>query len=178
MEGCSCALSMEPGEPGQGADMKALTMDHPNTGTLRPATKEDVSAIRALTQAAYAKWVPIIGREPVPMTADYALAVRTHRFDLLEQAGAIVALIETILHPDHLWVENLAVSPAHHCQGLGRRMLGHAEHVAHALGHRQIKLQTNLAFTGNVAFYERAGFVIEREEPFRGGITAYFSKVV
>ena len=165
-------------EPGQGADTKASTMHDDNLGTLRSATKDDVSAIRALTRDAYAKWVPLIGREPLPMTADYALAVRTHHFDLLEREGRLAALIQTILHPDHLWIENLAVSPTHHGQGLGRRMLGQAEHVARTLGHTEIKLLTNQAFTGNVDFYRRAGFAIEREEPFRGGITIHFRKLL
>ena len=145
-------------------------------GILRPATKEDLPAILTLTRAAYAKWVPIIGREPVPMTADYALAIRTHRFDLLEQKGALLALIKTITRPDHLWIENLAVSPTHHGQGLGRRLLRHAEDVARSLGHPAIKLLTNREFAGNVEFYERAGFVVEREEPFKGCITAYLGK--
>ena len=57
-------------------------MHDDSTDILRTATKEDVFAIRALIRDAYAKWVPLIGREPLPMTADYALAVRTHRFDL------------------------------------------------------------------------------------------------
>ncbi len=43
--------------------------------------------------------VPVIGREPVPMTADYAQAVRLHSFDLLEREGALVALVETIPGP-------------------------------------------------------------------------------
>ena len=151
-------------------------MNEHDTGILRPATRDDVAAIRALTRAAYAKWVPIIGREPMPMMADYAQAVRTHRFDLLEREGALVALIETILHPDHLWVENLAVSPAHQRQGLGRWMLNHAEDAARSLGHSAIKLVTNQAFTTNVAFYQRAGFFIEREEPFKGGVGVHFFK--
>ena len=145
--------------------------------TLRLATKEDVPAIRALTRAAYAKWVPIIGREPLPMTADYEQAVQIHRFDVLEQSDTLLALIETVSRPDHLWVENLAVCPTHHGQGLGRRMLHHAEHIARSQGHTVIKLLTNRAFTGNVALYERAGFAVEREEPFKGGMIAYLSKI-
>lgn len=147
-------------------------------GTPRAATKEDVPRIEALVKAAYAKWVPVIGREPVPMTADYGLAVRTHRFDLLERDGALVALVETIPRADHLWIENLAVSPAHHGQGLGRRMLRHAEDVARTLGHPTVRLATNQAFAGNVAFYRRAGFVVEREEPFRGGVGVYLAKTL
>lgn len=55
--------------------------------TLRQAVPADAPAIRALTRAAYAKWVPLIGREPKPMTADYEQAVRHHRFDLLYEEG-------------------------------------------------------------------------------------------
>ena len=43
---------------------------------LRRATPSDAAAIRDLTREAYAKWVPLIGREPKPMTADYDAAPR------------------------------------------------------------------------------------------------------
>lgn len=110
------------------------------------------------------------------MTADYELAIRTHRFDLLEQSGVLVALIETMLRPDHLWIENLAVSPERHGQGLGRYMLLWAEKFAASLGHTDIKLLTNPAFAGNIEFYERGGFIIEREEALKGGVVAYLTK--
>ena len=58
--------------------------------TLRPAVPTDASAIQELTRDAYAKWVPVIGREPKPMKADYAEAVRKHRIDLLYVDGALV----------------------------------------------------------------------------------------
>ena len=48
---------------------------------LRRAGLGDAAAVRALTRSAYAKWVPVIGREPKPMTADYAEAVRRHAID-------------------------------------------------------------------------------------------------
>ncbi|MFH6781277.1 MULTISPECIES: GNAT family N-acetyltransferase [Methylobacterium] len=156
----------------------AATPDAPALGTLRPATTADVPAIQALVRAAYAKWVPVIGREPVPMTADYAQAVRLHRFDLLERDGALVALAETIPRADHLWVENLAVAPTHHGLGLGRWMLRQVEESARARGHGAIRLATNQAFAANLDFYRRAGFVVEREEPFRGGIGVYLAKTL
>jgi hypothetical protein len=49
--------------------------------TLRIAEASDADAIRTLTREAYAKWVPVTGREPLPMRVDYAEAVKTHRFD-------------------------------------------------------------------------------------------------
>jgi len=57
-----------------------------DTGSLRQGDVADVEIIRNLTRAAYAKWVPLIGREPRPMTADYDAAIRAHRFDLLSWA--------------------------------------------------------------------------------------------
>ena len=69
---------------------------------LRRATAADVHVVRELTRAAYAKWVPIIGREPKPMTADYDIAVRDHRIDLLEIDGTLAGLIEMIDELDHL----------------------------------------------------------------------------
>ena len=59
--------------------------------TLRTAAPADAAAIRDLTRAAYAKWVPVIGREPKPMGPDYEAAVREHRFDLLHVAGELAA---------------------------------------------------------------------------------------
>src|SRR5262252_3472638 len=59
---------------------------------LRRALPADAGAVRDLTRQAYAKWVPLIGREPKPMTADYELAVRRHRFDLLSSNGQLAAL--------------------------------------------------------------------------------------
>jgi hypothetical protein len=54
---------------------------------LREAKPSDAAAIRHLTRQAYAKWVPLLRREPKPMTADYELAVQRNRFDLLLSNG-------------------------------------------------------------------------------------------
>ena len=116
---------------------------------LLPATAEDAEAIRALTREAYAKWVPVIGREPLPMTADYGEAVRKHRIDLLYLDGQLAALIEMIPQVDHLLIENVAVSPALQGRGLGRTLLTHAEQVAASLVLSVIKLYTNKLFTEN-----------------------------
>jgi GNAT superfamily N-acetyltransferase len=97
--------------------------------TVRPAVPTDASAIRQLTRDAYAKSVPVIGREPKPMTADYAEASRKHRIDLLYVDEALAALIETIPQIDHLLIENVAVSPPFQRRGLGRKLMAHAERV-------------------------------------------------
>ncbi|HTS92615.1 MAG TPA: hypothetical protein VMG55_11480 [Stellaceae bacterium] len=42
--------------------------------TVRRGREGDAEAIRALTREAYAKWVDVIGREPLPMQIDYSTA--------------------------------------------------------------------------------------------------------
>lgn len=146
---------------------------------LRQALAADAASVRALTRDAYAKWVPVIGREPKPMQADYDEAVRRHRIDLLYVDGVLAALIETIPERDHLLVENVAVAPAFQGRGLGRKLMAHADGLAVRLGHAEVRLYTNKAFAENVELYRRLGYRVDREEPFAGGgITVYMSKPV
>jgi GNAT superfamily N-acetyltransferase len=143
---------------------------------IRPAVPADAEVIRSLTRAAYAKWVALIGREPLPMQADYERAVAEHTIDLLFVDRALAGLVETILRPDHLWIENLAVAPERQGRGFGRILLDQAERRAIQSGRFEIRLQTNQAFAANVALYAKLAYAIDRTEPFRGGMLVHMSK--
>jgi len=143
---------------------------------LRRARPEDAEAIAALTREAYAKWVEVIGREPLPMRVDYAEAVTRRRFDLIECGGELVALIETTPEDDWLLIENLAVRPALQNRGYGGRLLRFAERIAASAGLSGLRLYTNKLFVENIRLYERFGFVIEREAPLNGGVAVYMTK--
>ena len=144
--------------------------------TLRRAEAGDAAAVRELTRSAYAKWVPLIGREPKPMQADYDEAVRKHRIDLLHVDGKLAALIETIDEPDHLLVESVAVAPAFQGRGLGRKLMAHAEGLAASLGYREIRLYTNKLFAENVQLYLKLGYRVDREEIVPAGTVVHMSK--
>jgi N-acetylglutamate synthase-like GNAT family acetyltransferase len=142
----------------------------------RPARPDDAAAIRALVRAAYAKWVPVLGREPRPMQADYEAAVREHAFDIAERDGQMVALIETMLHTDHCWIENIAVAPAVQGQGLGTLLLERTEAKARAANREELRLLTNGRMDINIALYRRLGFTLDKKEPFGDGTVVYMSK--
>jgi len=149
------------------------------SGTVRRATADDAAVLRALTRAAYAKWVPLIGREPRPMAADYEAAVQVHRFDVLEEDGEVIALIETVDEGDVLLIENVAVDPDHQSLGHGRRLLALAEDIARELGRPRVRLYTNQRFEVNIALYRRLGYAIDGEEDFGGGsVAVHMSKAV
>jgi GNAT superfamily N-acetyltransferase len=145
---------------------------------LRRAGPADAAAVRELTRQAYAEWLPVVGREPTPVTADYDRIVRQDPVDLLLRDGELVALAWMVLHPDHLLLESLAVAPAHQGRGYGRRLLAHAERLAAGRGLPQVRLYTNRLFAANVALYLSAGYAIDGEEPFWGGVKVHMSKRV
>lgn len=146
--------------------------------TIRRARDGDALAVRTLTRAAYAKWVPLIGREPKPMGADYEHAVAHNLIDLFSLDRSPAALIEMKPHEDHLLVVNIAVAPALQGKGLGTRLMVHAEQVARGLGLFELRLYTNQAFVENIVLYRRLGYVIDREETSHLGVTVYMSKTL
>ncbi|NBJ12128.1 GNAT family N-acetyltransferase [Microvirga sp. SYSU G3D207] len=150
-------------------------LSEPNV-EFRSAKPEDAAMIRDVVRAAYARWVPVIGREPRPMAVDYDQAVREHWIDVISIGPRIVGLIQMMLREDHLWIENVAVRPEDQGRGLGRQLLAHAERRAIEAGCTETRLLTNAAFEANVALYERTGYVIVKREPFMGGTTVYMSK--
>jgi N-acetylglutamate synthase-like GNAT family acetyltransferase len=125
---------------------------------LRRAQPADAKAIRDLTRAAYASWVPHIGREPKPMTADYKRAVVENIIELWEEAGEMLALIEVIPKTNFLLVENIAVRPDQQGRGIGDKLLHHSELLARSLGFDCVQLYTNAAFDSNLQFYARRGY--------------------
>ncbi|WP_304171796.1 N-acetyltransferase [Phenylobacterium aquaticum] len=143
---------------------------------LRQAQAHDAAAIAALVHAAYAPWIPLIGREPKPMTVDYAQALKANRFDLLEDGARLMALIETAVVEDHLLVVNVAVGPEAQGLGLGQRLLAHAEGLARAAGLGELRLYTNQRFARNIEIYRRFGYEIDREETLPNGVTVHMRK--
>jgi ribosomal protein S18 acetylase RimI-like enzyme len=145
----------------------------------RRAGENDVETVRTLTHAAYAKWVPVIGRRPKPMNVDYEHAVRAHVIELAYLDGELSGLIEIVPAADHLLLENIAVMPAQQRMGLGHRLMAHVEAMARARGLPQVRLYTNKAFTSNLEFYQKLGYTLEREEPVKGGgFIVHFAKTV
>ncbi|MGP7984287.1 GNAT family N-acetyltransferase [Rhodoblastus sp.] len=144
---------------------------------LRRAVASDAAAIRALSRAAYANWVALIGREPKPMTADYDRAVALHLIDLWESGGELLALVEMVPKKDHVLIENIAVRPDMQGNGIGALLLRHAETLAARMGLTQTRLYTNAAFAANLAFYTKRGYREDRRQPIVvGGAIVFMCK--
>jgi GNAT superfamily N-acetyltransferase len=145
---------------------------------IRPARADEADLVAAITREAYAKWVAVIGREPLPMTVDYRDAIVRHRFDLLCDDKAVYGLVETVRQAEALLIENVCVRPDAQGRGHGRRLMAHAEGLAVAAGLGRVRLYTNQRFADNLRFYAFLGYEVEREEPFRGGVIVHMAKAV
>jgi len=144
----------------------------PDTLRLERGTPDQAGAIRDLTLRAYAKWVPVTPRKPRPMTADYDLALREHRFDCLWDGERLVGLIETVPEGDALLIVNVAVEPDCQGRGLGVRLMRHAESLAKDAELGGTRLYTNKLMAANIELYESLGYAFEKETHHDGGVVA------
>jgi GNAT superfamily N-acetyltransferase len=138
---------------------------------IRQASADDLAVIRAIVLEAYTPYVAVIGREPAPMTADYAALVAAGHAWMAEGEGGVVDGVAVFFRrDDHLFLENVAVRDAARGRGLGRRLIAFAEDTARGLGLRAVRLYTNEKMTANLALYPRLGYreIARRtEEGFR-----------
>jgi len=125
---------------------------------IRPARADEADWAKDLVRAAYRHYVPRMGREPAPMLADYAGLIAAGEVNVLVDGGERVGLIVLRPESDALFVENVAVAPAHRGHGHGRTLMAFAESEARRLGRARIELYTHETMTENLRFYTRLGF--------------------
>ncbi|WP_433252106.1 GNAT family N-acetyltransferase [Streptosporangium sp. CA-135522] len=126
---------------------------------IRLARPGDLPAVEMLVAEAYRPWADLIGVRPKPMDDDYTARVAAGQVHLLEEEG-IAGLIVLVPEDGVLLVDNVAVAPARHGRGLGRRLLAFAEDQARTAGLGGLRLYTNALMKPNIALYERLGYEI------------------
>jgi ribosomal protein S18 acetylase RimI-like enzyme len=139
--------------------------------TLRPATRQDLAAVRDCTRAAYATFAKRIGYDPEPLTTDYGPRLDDGQVWILDADGTIVGILVLVPKPDHLLVYSVAILPERQGEGHGHTMMEFAEARAGELGLSEVRLYTNEMMVENVAFYETLGYRVfdRRPHPMRAG---------
>lgn len=144
--------------------------------TIRLASREDSAIVSNITDAAYSKWVPLIGRKPEPMSINYVDVITSHPIHILSFEGKPVAVL-VLKHEDgQTLIWSIAVHPDYQGRGLGLRLLRFAEDEAHDRGFKSIRLYTNSLFEENVALYRWFGYEETMREPFRGSTLVHMKK--
>src|SRR3546814_17165955 len=120
---------------------------------IRPALPADLARIEAIVEAAYGPYLARMNRKPAPMVDDYRRRIAAGQTHVLEEHGDIVGVL--VLEPGDgfLLLDNIAVDPAHHGRGLGKRLMDFTEEEARRQGYRFIELYTNEVMVEKIARY-------------------------
>ncbi|OBQ75164.1 GNAT family N-acetyltransferase [Mesorhizobium erdmanii] len=125
---------------------------------MRLARSDDLAAIVALTEAAYAPYNAILDAPPIPVTEDYAPRIARGEVWLLEDGSEFAGLIVLERHEDHAMIFSVAVSPAFQGRKLGIRLLDFANEQARLWNLPEIRLYTNAKMERNIALYLAYGY--------------------
>ncbi len=125
---------------------------------IRCAEPDDVSAISCIVAAAYQKYVARIGKSPGPMLDDYTAHIRAGTAWVAETDRVIVGLIVLLPEDDYLLLDNVAVDPSRHGQGIGRALMAFAEEEALRQGYTELRLYTHETMTENLVMYPALGW--------------------
>ncbi len=145
---------------------------------IRPAFPADAARVAAVAEAAYRPYLQRMSRKPAPMEEDYGARIAKGLTWVLEEDGEILGILVLEAHADHLLLDNIAVDPARHGQGIGRRLLTFTEDEARRRGYGAVELYTNEVMVENIAMYERLGYVETGRKQDRGYDRVFFRKAL
>lgn len=145
---------------------------------IRPATSDDIEAIKACARAAYALYVERIGREPAPMVADFATQVAAGQVFVCVNQDTLLGYVICYPQGDHMHLENVAVNPDYKGQGVGSRLIKFVEEKTRQAGLATVELYTNLKMFENLRMYPKLGYIETGRRCEDGFERVFFRKTV
>lgn len=128
-----------------------------NAAELRAAVADDLPAVRAVIDAAYAPFRARFSDLP-DVSAGLEDDLRDNVMIVAAQGAQVRGVMILVPGPEHLKIANLAVAPEAQGQRLGQRLMAHAEEVAAEHGFSGLVLRTHAGLAATIAFYERLGW--------------------
>jgi len=126
---------------------------------IRLARRADAEMVRACAQAAFARYVPRMGRAPAPMQADIIAAINLHAVHIATNPeGALLGYVICRAEGVEMRLDTVAVWPDSAGQGIGRRLIAHVEALARDRGLQAVTLYTNAAMTETLRVYPALGY--------------------
>jgi len=125
---------------------------------IRAASVEDLPVVHAITQRAYAVWLPVLGYPPQPMTDDHSSRIERGDVLLACKGESVLGLIAVERGEDHHLIFSVAVNPDNAGKGIGPRLIAEAEHRARLAGKIRMTLYTNALMSRNIDLYRKLGY--------------------
>jgi GNAT superfamily N-acetyltransferase len=144
---------------------------------IRQAKAGDEPEIGDCAERAYARYVPLIGRKPAPMVADFAAQIAAgHVYVATDDQDALQGFIVFCAEEGHILLENVAVLPRAAGRGIGRTLIGFCENAARRRGMNAVRLYTNEKMIDNLSIYPKLGYVEVAHRTENGFNRVYFEK--
>lgn len=144
---------------------------------IRQASSKDEPEIRDCVERAYARYVPLIGRKPAPMVADFKAQIAAGDvYVATDDDGVFQGLIVFYPEGQHIFLENVAVLPSAAGRGIGKSLIGFCEDAARRRGFSAVHLYTNEKMTENLAIYPRLGYAEVARRTEDGFNRVFFEK--
>lgn len=125
---------------------------------IRKATIADLAAVVTCSDLAFAHVSGNRGVEVIALDCGLREQVLEGVVYVIGDGPRVVGYIALWPIFDHLFIDTIAVLPAHQWRGLGGRLLGFAEGEAARLGLASVRLFAKAAMADNTLFYERRGY--------------------
>jgi ribosomal protein S18 acetylase RimI-like enzyme len=132
---------------------------------IRPATPDDIPAIHAMTQAAYAEYRSLLPyssvwqETPAEIAAEMQLdPVLVFCLDNRFIGGVHCHPHETEKYGKFIYVHRLAVLPEYRRQKLGYRLMQSVEAIAQSMQLPTVRLEVRAAQPENKVFYSKLGY--------------------
>lgn len=146
---------------------------------IRQAVASDEPDIQDCATQAYARYVPLIGRKPAPMTADFAGQIAAGQvYVSVGDGGSFQGFIVFYAEGGHVLLENVAVLPKAAGRGLGKALIDFCETQARASGSSAVQLYTNEKMVENLSIYPKLGYVEVDRRSEAGFNRVYFEKTL
>jgi len=146
---------------------------------IRQARASDEPGIRACAELAYARYVPLMGRRPPPMVADFAAQIAAGKvFIAVDDNDHLLGFIVFYPQDGHILLENVAVLPLLAGRGVGKALIHHCEARARELGFAAVELYTNEKMIANQAIYPHLGYAEIARRSEEGLNRIYYRKTI
>lgn len=144
---------------------------------IRTAAPQDEAAIRQCARRAYEGYIPLMGREPAPMAADFAAQIAAGlAYVYLGENGAVQGYIVFYPQNGHMLLESVAVLPEASGRGMGKALIAFCEAEARRLRLNAVCLYTNEKMTANLSIYPRLGYTETGRRTEDGFRRVFFEK--
>lgn len=146
---------------------------------IRQAIADDEPAIRECAEQAYSRYVPLIGRKPAPMLADFASQIAGGEvYVATDDQDNFLGFIVFYAEDQHMLLENIAVLPRAAGRGVGKALVNFCEAAAQRRGLNSVHLYTNEKMTENLSIYPKLGYAEVDRRSEDGFNRVYFEKTL